>query len=248
MRRFPVNLPHNALRSIAAIATLSYLAIGLYGAGPDPKKKTKAPEPSMLDKYISSASTDRDQEAAGALPGALWSPAARLNDLARDLRASQINDVVTVIVTETINAAAGGASTTERASSANAAITSLAGPKSPTGALANLLNQTGDQKVNGTGTTTRTATLNAVLTARVVKVLPGGLLLIEGAKDLQVNSEQQAITVRGIIRNADITTNNTVGSTQIADMEIRLNGKGIVGDAIRRPNVLYRLLLGLLPF
>jgi flagellar L-ring protein precursor FlgH len=156
--------------------------------------------------------------------------------------------VVTIIVTETINAAATGASSTERASSANASITSLAGPKAATGALANLLNQSGDQKLNGTGTTTRAATLNAVLTARVVKVLPGGLLYIEGSKDLQVNSEQQAIMVRGIIRTADITTTNTVSSTQVADMEIRLNGKGVVGDAIRRPNVLYRFLLGLLPF
>jgi flagellar L-ring protein precursor FlgH len=202
----------------------------------------------MLDKYLASASADSDQESAGVLPGALWSPSARLNDLARDLRASQVNDVVTVLVTETVNAAASGASTTERATSANASITSLAGPRLATGPLANLLNQSGDQKINGTGTTTRAATLTAVLTARVVKVLPGGLLFIEGSKDLQVNSEQQAITVRGIIRTADITTNNTVGSTQIADMQIRVNGKGIVGDAIRRPNFLYRLILGLLPF
>ena len=36
--------------------------------------------------------------------------------------------------------------------------------------------------------------------------------------------------------------------TRRADMEIRVNGKGIVGDAIRRPNLLYRLLLGVLPF
>ncbi|HEX4278582.1 MAG TPA: flagellar basal body L-ring protein FlgH [Bryobacteraceae bacterium] len=218
------------------------------GATPNPKKKAKVPEPSTLDRYLKSASAIPDDATAGALPGALWSPAARLNDMARDLRASQVNDVVTILVTETINAAASGASTTERASSANASITSLAGPKAATSALSNLLNQSGDQKLNGTGTTTRAATLNAVLTARVVKVLPGGLLYIEGAKDLQVNSEQQAITVRGIIRTDDITTNNTVGSTQIADMEIRVNGKGIVGDAIRRPNFLYRLILGLLPF
>jgi flagellar L-ring protein precursor FlgH len=31
-------------------------------------------------------------------------------------------------------------------------------------------------------------------------------------------------------------------------MEIRVNGKGVVGDAVRRPNILYRVLLGLLPF
>jgi flagellar L-ring protein precursor FlgH len=202
----------------------------------------------MLDKYLNSASASGDADAAAVLPGGIWSPATRFSDLSRDLRASQANDVVTILVTEAINAAAGGASTTERASSANAAITSLAGVKSPTGALANLLNQSGDQKINGTGTTTRTATLNATLTARVVRVLPGGLLFIEGSKDLQVNSEQQAINVRGIIRTEDISTNNTIGSTQIADMEIRVNGKGIVGDAIRRPNALYRLLLGILPF
>lgn len=230
---------------LLAAAALLVSAPPVAGA-PNSKKKTKPPDPSMLDKYIKNASTNPEPDAT--LAGGLWSPTTRFADLGRDLRASQVNDVVTVLVTETINAAAGGASTTERATSANAAITSLVGPKSPTGALANLLNQSGDQKINGTGTTTRTATLNAVLTARVVKVLPGGLLLIEGSKDLQVNSEQQQITVRGIVRTDDITTTNTIGSTQIADMEIRLNGKGIVGDAIRRPNALYRLLLGILPF
>jgi flagellar L-ring protein FlgH len=234
---------------LAFIAFLSCLcALAAASTDKSKKKQPKTPEPSMLDRYLKSASSTADQDNVAGQPGSIWSPTARLSDLARDVRANQVDDVVTIVVTETINAAATGASTTERASGANASITSLAGPKAATGALANLLNQSGDQKLNGTGTTTRAATLNAVLTARVVKVLPGGLLYIEGSKDLQVNSEQQAITVRGIIRTADITTTNTVSSTQVADMEIRLNGKGVVGDAIRRPNVLYRFLLGLLPF
>jgi len=212
------------------------------------KKPAKASELSPLDQYVNSASSASDKAAAEAAPGAIWSPSARLSDLGRDLRASQVNDVVTVIVSENVSAVAGGASNTERASSANASITSAAGPKSATGALANLLAATGDQKLNGTGTTSRTATLTAVLTARVVKVLPGNLLLIEGDKHIQVNSEDQLIVVRGIIRTPDISTANTVPSSQVADMEIRVNGKGVVGDAVRRPNVLYRILLGLLPF
>jgi flagellar L-ring protein precursor FlgH len=171
-----------------------------------------------------------------------------LTDLGRDLRASQVDDVVTVVVSESVNAVATGASTSERASSATSTISALAGKKSANNALANLAGLSGDQKLNGTGTTSRGATLNATLTARVVKVLPGGLLLIEGDKSLQVNSEQQVIGVRGIVRTADISTANTVPSTQIADLELRVNGKGVVGDAVRRPNALYRLLLGLLPF
>ena len=232
-----------------ALAMALLFSTCIFCATPDPKKQKKPPELSPLDKYLKSASTvSTISTEASAAPGAIWSPSSRLDDLARDLRANRVDDVVTILVTETINAAATGASTTERASSANASITALAGPKSATGTLANLLTQSGDQKLNGTGTTTRTTTLTAILSARVVKVLPGGLLYIEGSKDLQVNSEQQAMTVRGIIRTSDITTTNTVGSTQIADMEIRLNGKGVVADAIRRPNFLYRLLLGLLPF
>ena len=211
-------------------------------------KKQKAPEPSLLDQYLKSATAESGKEINDAAPGALWTPTARLNDLGRDLRASQVDDIVTVLVSETVNAVATGASTTERASSANSSITSLVGPKSPTGALANLAGLTGDQKLNGTGTTSRGATLTATLTARVVKVLPGGLLLIQGDKSITVNSEQQVITVLGVVRTADISTSNAVASTQVADMEIRVNGKGVVGDAVRRPNILYRVLLGILPF
>jgi len=210
------------------------------------RKSTKAPPPTLLEEYLKSAAATADKDES--LPGAIWSPAGRLNELGRDLRASQVDDVVTVVVTESVNAVATGVSTSERASSASQSITQLAGIKSPTGALANLLGTTGDQKLNGTGTTSRGATLTATLTGRVVKVLPGGLLLIEGDKNIQVNSEQQSITVRGVVRTADISTANTVLSTQVADMEVNVNGKGVIGDAIRRPNALYRLILGLLPF
>jgi flagellar L-ring protein precursor FlgH len=212
------------------------------------KKSTKAPEPTLLEQYLKSAGAGTDREAVESLPGAIWSPSARLNELGRDLRASRVDDVVTIVVTESVNAVASGVSTSERASSASQSISQLAGIKSPTGALANLLGTTGDQKLSGTGTTSRAATLTATLTGRVVKVLPGGLLLIEGDKSIQVNSEQQKITVRGVVRTADISTANSVASTQVADMEVRVNGQGVVGDAVRRPNALYRLILGLLPF
>ena len=210
------------------------------------KKSTKAPTPTLLEQYLKSADATAVKD--DALPGAVWSPSARLDELGRDLRASHVDDVVTIVVTESVNAVASGVSTSERASSATQSISQLAGIKSPTGALANLLGTTGDQKLNGTGSTSRAATLTATLTGRVVKVLPGGMLLIEGDKNIQVNSEQQSITVRGVVRTADISNANTVASTQVADMEVKVNGKGVVGDAIRQPNALYRFILGLLPF
>ena len=40
----------------------------------------------------------------------------------------------------------------------------------------------------------------------------------------------------------------SIASNRIAQMEVLVNGKGVVNDSIKRPNFLYRLLLGILPF
>ena len=90
--------------------------------------------------------------------------------------------------------------------------------------------------------------MSTTLTARVIHVLPNGALVIEAAKDIQINSERQTITVRGVVRPADIDTTNSVRSNRLGQLEVRVNGKGVVGDAVRRPFFLYRLILGLLPF
>ena len=51
-----------------------------------------------------------------------------------------------------------------------------------------------------------------------------------------------------MIRPDDIDTTNSVPSTRLEQLEVHVNGKGVVGDAIKRPFILYRILLGLLPF
>jgi flagellar L-ring protein precursor FlgH len=79
-------------------------------------------------------------------------------------------------------------------------------------------------------------------------VLPNGGLVVEASKEIQVNSEHQLITVRGVVRPADIDATNSVLSARLAQLEVHIDGKGVVGDAIRRPNFLYRLMLWLLPF
>ena len=72
--------------------------------------------------------------------------------------------------------------------------------------------------------------------------------MIEGTRDIGVNADKQTITVHGYVRPADLSSANIVNSVQVANLTIKVTGKGVVGDAIRRPNFLYRFLLGLLPF
>jgi flagellar L-ring protein precursor FlgH len=73
-------------------------------------------------------------------------------------------------------------------------------------------------------------------------------LVIEGRKTVLVNSENQIVTVRGVVRPADLSAINTVQSGSVGQMELKIDGRGVVNDVIHRPNFVYRLLLGLLPF
>ena len=75
-----------------------------------------------------------------------------------------------------------------------------------------------------------------------------GNLVVEGTKNVNINAENQVITIRGVIRSIDLDTTNTIQSARLAQMEVQVNGKGVVNDVVRRPNILYRLFLGLLPF
>jgi flagellar L-ring protein precursor FlgH len=179
-------------------------------------------------------------------PGSLYVAGSRFADMAKDLRATEVGDLVTVLVSDSASALASGVTNTSRKSSAAASITGIAGITSPR--LTNLFNTSNNDQLQGTGQTSRAMTITTTVTARVIQVTPNGSLLIEGLKNIGVNSEKQTISLRGLIRPVDLTSTNTVRSDQVGNLTLQVNGKGVVGDAIRRPNFLYRLLMGLLPF
>jgi flagellar L-ring protein precursor FlgH len=230
------------------IACLLVLCAALCTAA-SPKKKTQTPpEPSPLDKYISDAYKDGSSPQAAHPPGSTWSQNALFANLGMDLKANRVNDLVTIVVSETFSAVASGDVKTQRQSTAQSNIAQLAGITKATGPLANLAATNTQTQLQGTGETSRGAVLTANLSARVTHVLPNGYLVIEGTKRVQVSSENQVVTVRGVIRPVDLTPTNSISSNQIAQMEIQVSGKGVIGDSIHRPNILYRILLGILPF
>jgi flagellar L-ring protein precursor FlgH len=220
-----------------------FLASTAFAARKKPAPRVASP----LDRYMNEAAA-RSAEAAPASPGSLWTPGSRLADAARDVRASQVDDLLTVVVQEQASAVTSGTTKTQRSSSTKNSVAALAGLTKAAGPLANLANMSGETQLAGQGTTSRSTTLSTRLTARVIYVLPNGALVVEAAKDIQINSEHQTITVRGVVRPADIDATNSVYSDRLGQLEVHVNGKGVVADAVRRPFILYRLLLGLLPF
>jgi len=227
--------------------TIAALWIALPAAPLAGAKKPPPPSPPTLDQHVQDVN-ERARQSSIATPGSLYFPNGRLADGVRDVRASQVYDLVTIVVLDNSSAVSTGGTNTSRKSSVAAAVTSLAGPKSPTGALANLANASNNTQLQGQGSTSRGTTISTNVTAEVTAVLPNGNLVVKGQKEIAVNSERQVISVQGIVRPEDLSPVNEVLSDRVARMQILVNGKGVVNDAVKQPNILYRLLLGLLPF
>jgi flagellar L-ring protein precursor FlgH len=204
----------------------------------------KPQELSPIDRLIAESEA---MESSGSV-GSTFEPGGRFAEICRDLRAANPGDLVTIVVVENASAVAKGGTASNRDSKATAQVSSFAGPLRTGGPLTNLANAKSAWELQGQGETSRQSSISTRLSARVTHVLANGNLVVEGSKEVQVNSERQKVTLRGIIRWNDLSQFNTVSSDRISDLEIRIDGKGVVQDAIRRPNVLYRILLGILPF
>src|SRR5579883_1768557 len=141
------------------IKALLRLAAGLTMIVPCLSAKKPPPEPTQsLQDYVRQVN-QRARQSSEATAGSLFSSNGRLADNVRDVRASQTNDLVTIVVSDKASAVSTGVTNTSRKSSANASVTSLFGPKSATGALSNLANSNAAQQLQGQGTTSRESTL-----------------------------------------------------------------------------------------
>src|SRR5712692_10337741 len=91
-------------------------AILMMAADGAARKKPAAPPPSPLDRYVMDAKA-RLAAAPAPAPGSIWTPGSRLADSARDLRASMLDDVLTILVVEKASAVSSGTTKTQRTSS-----------------------------------------------------------------------------------------------------------------------------------
>jgi flagellar L-ring protein FlgH len=168
-------------------------------------------------------------------PGSLWSPSAKYYDMYSDHKARQVGDLIIIQIVESSSADKQATTEASHDSSINNSVTSFLGlPLNKSSVLGYKIDPSvqvsGSSKFAGDGKTSRKGTLSAVVSARVVRILPSGNYAVKGKKQIRVNEEEQYITVSGIIRPEDIMGNNSIISTNIADLKVDYYGSGILGD------------------
>jgi len=82
----------------------------------------------------------------------------------------------------------------------------------------------------GDGKTTHTNKIDSKLSVVVTQVMPNGNLMVEGHRSLTTNRDTETIVFSGIVRPFDIKSDNTVLSSQVAELKLSLAGKGQIQD------------------
>ncbi len=95
--------------------------------------------------------------------------------------------------------------------------------------------------------TNRSTQITYTITAEVKQVLPNGTLVLEARTTKQVGEEREKVTLTGVARIEDITTANTIKAERLANLGLKVEGDGPVGDTQER-GWLTKILDAIWPF
>ncbi len=189
----------------------------------------------------------RPEAMATALPanGAIYQT-VQARPLFEDRRARRIGDTITINLVER--------NTAQKSANANATrngnMTAGIGPinRLPLTGLNGLeLEAEAESDLNGKGAAAANNVFNGTITVTVIDVYPNGNLLVSGEKMVAINQGNEFIRFSGVINPNNVTTANTVQSTQVADARIEYRGSGFI-DESNTMGWLQRFFVAIMPF
>lgn len=178
-------------------------------------------------------------------PQSLWDD-DRAN-LFRDPRATRVGDVLTVTMDMDEKATLGNNSDLKNEATVANGFTATAGIGSSPSTVAPQLNINSTTESKGTTSIDRSDKIRVSVAAVVTGVLPDGNLLISGTQEVRVNQELRILDVAGVVRPRDISKDNTIPYTKIAEARISYGGRGRMSEMVQ-PNLGHQIYNALKPF
>ena len=116
-----------------------------------------------LEEYLRRLPQQPAQAAVTASPGSLWTDQGRFADLARDYKALQVGDLVTILVVQSLQSENSGNVATDRSFKASSGIDALAGHISTSG-VQEIFSPHSSQTLQGKAQATSSSSLRTSLT------------------------------------------------------------------------------------
>lgn len=198
------------------------LVSALGGCASQPPMK---PDPSFAVVMPPAASNQNPMQSNGSIY-----QAGQMDNMFVDSRPYRVGDILTVVLQENMNGSKSATTGTSKADSVGITPTEIGGLSS---SVMNRLsaNITTANQFQGDGTSAQTNSLQGQISVTVARVYANGSLFVQGQKYIGINQGTEYVRLSGLVRPQDISTNNTVLSTRIADAHISYGGTGVVNDS-----------------
>lgn len=193
------------------------------------------PPPKPNDPYYAPV-LPRTPLPAAANSGSIYQAGFEQN-LYGDRKAFRVGDIITITLNERTQASKNAGSQVAKDSKADIGLSSMFGSSLTTnnpfsdGDLSLSAGYSGSRATKGDSKAAQGNTLTGSVTVTVADVLPNGILAVRGEKWMTLNTGDELVRIAGLVRADDITTDNTVSSTRVADARITYSGTGAFADA-----------------
>ncbi len=150
-----------------------------------------------------------------------------------DAKAMRVGDIITVLLEEQTTSSKSSGVSVSKQSDIGIGEGTILGTGISASNLSLLTNVSGARDFTGGADADQSNLLEGRITVTVANILENGNLVIRGEKWLTLNRGDEYIRVSGIVRPQDITTDNTIDSTRIANARISYSGTGELADSNR---------------
>ncbi|MCX2898469.1 flagellar basal body L-ring protein FlgH [Pseudomonas mandelii] len=194
-----------------------------------------APAPRPNDPYYAPV-LPRTPLPAAANNGSIYQAGFEQN-LYSDRKAFRVGDIITITLNERTQASKNANSQIGKNSKTDIGLSSFFGGGLSTndpvggGDLSLDVGYSGDRATKGDSKSGQSNSLTGSITVTVADVLPNGIIAVRGEKWLTLNTGDELVRIAGMVRADDISTDNTVSSTRVADARITYSGTGAFADA-----------------
>jgi flagellar L-ring protein precursor FlgH len=177
------------------------------------------------------APTPPPAAAAPAANGAIFQANAGYAPLTQGNRAARVGDMLTIALVERTSASKQNSAETGRNGSFG-----ITPPTSGPLALFDPadLKMGGDQSFKGNGAAAQSNQLSGEISVTVAEVYANGTMRVAGEKRVTINRGDEYVRLTGIVRAADIGTDNRVASSRVADARISYAGSGDIARASKQ--------------
>jgi len=165
-----------------------------------------------------------------------------------DKKDLQVGDIIQIVISENTKQAASNKRelTSTRANNLGGGLLAATGTNNLSGAVGSAANDFNSDLGVGFGTNSSSSdkgsvktqvaeTFSSTVSAIIEETYQNGNYYIKGRKEMLIEGQKQEVIISGVIRPYDITSDNSINSSQIANLKLLYDKNGTESDILETP-------------